>query len=434
MRSTLRVLKYLLIGVIIIASCSSIPTLGIAKTKIVYWALWGGYEEQVMRVAIDKFNKSQDEIEVEYQRVGDIGTKLLTAIAAGDPPDLAFLWSYSVPEYAQRGALMPLDSFVRKSSLKKDMFIPAIWNLMFYGGKMYSLPILPWNVAFYWNKGLFREAGLDPNTSPKTIEELDKFSEKLTVKDDKGRIVRMGFIPWSPGWWEWSWPYFFGGKIYDDRTHKVILTSTPVIKAYTWEANYSKKYGVTQLSVFTSGLGDYFSQNYPFFTEKTAMELAGCWEGKYIKNNNPKIEFGVALPPVQRPAKYGTNYVYADTNIIPKGSKHPNEAFKFMEYLYREDVMSEITKGFYTFSPIKVQNQNQNYLKTHENPNIEALFKMAVSPNAFFEPRTPAWSFFMTELGNARESIVQLKAEPEAALKEAEVRIQAEVDRILGRK
>jgi len=434
MKSIKSILKYLVTGIIIITFCIPTFATAMAKTKIVYWALWGGYEEKVMRAAVDKFNKSQDEIEVEYQRVGDIGTKLLTAIAAGDPPDLAFLWSYSVPEYAQRGALMPLDSLVRQSSLKKDMFIPAIWNLMLYEGKIYSLPTLPWTISFYWNKGLFRDAGLDPNTPPKTIKELDEFAEKLTVKDDKGKIVRMGFIPWSPGWWEWSWPYFFGGKIYDNRTHKVILTSRPVIEAYTWESGYSKKYGVTQLSVFTSGLGDYFSQNYPFFTQKTAMEFGGCWEGKYIKNNAPKMEFGVALPPVQRPAKYGTNYTYADVNVIPNGSKHPKEAFKFMEFLYREDIMSEITKGFYTFSPIKAQNENPNYLKTHENPNIALLYNIAMNPNTFFEPRTPVYSFFMEELDAARESIVQLKADPKEALEKAEAKIQSEVDKVLGRK
>ncbi len=399
------------------------------KMKISYWALWGGYEEGVMRAAVEKFNNSQPDLEVEYLRIPDIGTKLLASITAGNPPDMAFLWSYSVSSYAHRKGIMSLEDFMKDSSLSEDMFVPVLWDLMFYEGKLYALPSLPWSIGFYYNKDIFREVGLDPEVTPKTMAELDELSDKITERDESGRVTQMGFVPWSPGWWEWAWPYYFGGDIYDEANQKVTITTPEAIAAYKWEASYAEEYGVSQMQTFTSGFGSYFSQNYPFFVGKTAMELAGTWEGKYIRNNAPDMDWGVAPPPVQAPGVYGSTYVYADVHVIPRGAKHPKEAFQFMEFLYNKDVMADVCEGFFTFSSIRVNNEDTEWIEGHDNPKLQTSIDLAFDPNAFHEPACPITDYLWSELIAAKDEIVWGKSTAEEALAKAEGKIQAELDK-----
>ncbi|NIR02910.1 MAG: extracellular solute-binding protein, partial [Gemmatimonadales bacterium] len=59
-------------------------------------------------------------------------------------------------------------------------------------GRMYALPTTPASLALHWNKRLFREAGLDPERPPRTLEELDRYADLLTTRDEEGGLVQMG--------------------------------------------------------------------------------------------------------------------------------------------------------------------------------------------------------------------------------------------------
>ncbi len=63
-----------------------------------------------------------------------------------------------------------------------------------------------------WNKKLFREPGWTLIGSPRTIDELDAFNQRLTTFDAQGRIVNIGFIPWEYGgantiFFTWATPW-----------------------------------------------------------------------------------------------------------------------------------------------------------------------------------------------------------------------------------
>ena len=71
--------------------------------------------------------------------------------------------------------------------------------MCFYRGSLYAIPTTPATTALHWNKKLFREAGLDPDSPPRTIEELDAVAQRLT-KREGGKIVQVGVLPAVPGW------------------------------------------------------------------------------------------------------------------------------------------------------------------------------------------------------------------------------------------
>ena len=144
------------------------------KVHITYWEMWTGVEAEAMQTAVDAFNRKQDHIVVEYLSVSDIDRKTLIATAGGDPPDVAGLYTYNIYPFADDAALTPLDDYIKRDGQTVEGFLsryyPVFGNLGKYRGKLWALPTAPTTVALHWNKALFREAGLDPERPPQTLE------------------------------------------------------------------------------------------------------------------------------------------------------------------------------------------------------------------------------------------------------------------------
>ena len=67
-------------------------------------------------------------------------------------------------------------------------------------GDVWAVPSTPTTTAFYWNKDLFRAAGLDPEKPPRTLAELVAMSKKLTLRDAAGNLTQVGFLPQLNSW------------------------------------------------------------------------------------------------------------------------------------------------------------------------------------------------------------------------------------------
>jgi multiple sugar transport system substrate-binding protein len=170
------------------------------KVVISYWEKWSGFEADAMRTIIDDFNRAQDRIEVRFLSVSPIDVKLMMAASAGSPPDLAGLWSHSLPDFAEKGALTPLDDALAAAGLGRDRYVPIFWDLCAHRGFMWGLPTTPGCVALFYNKALFRDAGLDPENPPRTFAELEAASRRLTrveIERD-GRVVKVGLDDLTP--------------------------------------------------------------------------------------------------------------------------------------------------------------------------------------------------------------------------------------------
>ena len=128
---------------------------------------------------------------------------------------------------AKRVLLTDLAPFLEQSAISADRYLPIFWDICQYNGSTWALPTTPASTALHWNKRLFREAGLDPDTGPVTIEELEHMAAQLTiwevtaedgtVKEVRGwaqdipdankRLIQVGFLPSEPNWWSWAWGF-----------------------------------------------------------------------------------------------------------------------------------------------------------------------------------------------------------------------------------
>jgi len=408
-----------------LGACSKEKTSG--PVKITYWEKWTKFEGQACADMVAAFNrKYAGRIEVEHITVSQIERKLLVAIAGGNPPDVAGSYAFCVCPYADRNALEPLDERLKAAGISRDDYVPAYWDLCEHRGKMWALPTTPATVALHWNKRLFREAGLDPEKPPKTIAELDALAERLTKRDAAGNLTQVGFLPQEPGWWNWSWPFWFGGRLWNGSD--TITADCPEnVRAFEWVQSYSKKYGVDDIRRFASGFGNFSSPQNAFLSGKVAMEIQGVWMHNFIEMYAPGMEWGAAPFPSAVPGLENVSTADADVIVIPRGSRHPEEAWEFIKFTNSQEGMEILCMGQRKFSPLK--RVSPGFWEKHPHPYIKLFRDLAESPNVVSLAKTGVWREYHRELNNAFDRVRFLSAEPREALAEVRERIQRSLDR-----
>ncbi len=419
------------------AGCSRKRTGG--PVRITYWEKWTKFEGKACADMVAAFNELyRGRIEVKLVTVSQIERKLLVAIAGGNPPDVAGSYAFCVCAYADRNALTPLDDLLAAEGISREDYVPVYWDMCRHRGRMWALPTTPATVALHWNKRLFREAGLDPDRPPRTIAELDEFAERLTRRDSRGNITQMGFIPQEPGWWNWAWGYWFGGKLWNGRD-KITADDPGNIRAFRWIQSYSKKYGVDDIRRFASGFGNFSSPQNAFLSAKVAMELQGVWMHNFIEQYAPGMQWGAApfpretIPPGVDPEdpKQAVTIADADVIVIPRGSRHPEAAWEFIKFVNSRRGMEILCMGQRKFTPLR--EVSREFWERHPHPYIKLFRDMAESPYAVHTPQTGIVREYQREMFNAFDRVRLLSATPEEALADVRERVQRSLDRELRR-
>jgi multiple sugar transport system substrate-binding protein len=401
------------------------------RVEVVYWEKWTEIEADAMRAVVDAFNRSQSRVYVHYLSISGIDQKTLLAVAAGNPPDIAGLWSSNIAQYADDFAIIPLDKYCHQYGIDRSHYIPIYWDNDVYNGHVYGLPTAVSSTALHYNTDLLRKAGLDPTHPPQTFEELDAAAAKITTRSG-GHIDVAGFMPAEPGWWNWGWGYMFGGKLWDGKS-RITANSQENIRAFEWVATYSRKYGPGALQTFRSGFASSTGAQNAFLSGKIAMELQGVWMHNFIQRYSPKLHWAAApFPhPADRPDLAGPSYADNDVLVIPRGAKHPDAAFEFINFAESQRGMELLCMGQRKHSPLrKVSNW---FWKTHPNPYIKLFADLAYSPNAIAQPKVGIWPELLAEMNNAFDEVALLRKTPRQALDYVQERMQPRLDAYLAR-
>jgi ABC-type glycerol-3-phosphate transport system substrate-binding protein len=455
MNSRITSILWGLVLVLSMVSCHSQSEDRTADGRIVihYWEKWTGFEDDAMQAVIDDFNASQHRIFVQKLMMGEIERKVMLATAGKNPPDVAGVYSYTIPGFSEKGALTPLDKMVARAGIKPDDYIPVFWKMCTHHGFLWALPSAPATIALHWNKKLFREAGLDPERPPQSLDELEAMSDKLTIVEinrqgrtervrftdltdqeraaKNFRLVQIGHDPQQPGWWMPAWVYWFGGSLWDGE-RRITASSPENIQTFEWLRRQAEKFGVDNRRSFGASFGNFQSPQNPFLTGQIAMTLQGVWMYNFIEKYAPQTEWGAAPFPAKDPRAYPLVTVTdSDLLVIPKGAPHPEEAFEFIRYVNTQGPMEKLCLGQRKFSPLV--RVSDGFIKHHPNPYIQVFIDLAKSPNAHSWPRLSIWNEYSDEMGVAIDRVTALEMSPERALNQVQQRLQWKLDRMLRR-
>ncbi len=324
------------------------------KTKLIVWGLQTGPESAGLDAQLAEFEKRNPDIEISALSIGAGSMnpqKLMTSIVGGAPPDLINQDRFTIGDWASRDAFSPLDEFLAaekggKDPISAESFYPAAWKEAVYKGHVYGIPTNIDDRALYYNRKLFREAGLDPNKPPRTWEELQQAAKKLTKTRKDGSFEQIGFIPnWGNSWlYLYAWQN--GGEFMSPDGKKCTLDAPQNVGALKYMADfYDMLGGYDKVNIFQSGFQS--NEQDPFFTGKIAMVINGSWNLNNIARYAPDLDFGVAPAPVPAARLKGEGRFKGDDPFItwsggaslaiPMGAKHPKEAWRFLKWMVSEE-------------------------------------------------------------------------------------------------
>ncbi|WP_231571009.1 ABC transporter substrate-binding protein [Gordoniibacillus kamchatkensis] len=360
-RTSLALLTLTLSAGAVLAGCSSkndasgsAPSSGASsgkqeKVTLDFWTFWGSTTRRpIIEKIISDFNASQDHIVVKHTYLpwGDIWTKELAQVAAGNPPDVIVNDISTVAQRAQKNQNTNLKSFIGSEDIK-SRFFPELWNTTLYKGDAYALPFTTDTRVMFYNKALFKEAGLDPNKPPATWDELAADAKKLDKIGSDGKIERLGFEPNLAAGWDLFLVNSDGLAFVDDKGAHINTPSK--IDALNYIKSWEDRLGKKNLDAFQAGFGS--KQNDPFISGKLAIKIDVGTFWTQIRDFYPKKEdIGIAPLPEFKPGT-GHNSVGGGFVVeIPKGAKHPKESYEFMKYL--TDVAAQKYWAQYNFDNV----------------------------------------------------------------------------------
>jgi multiple sugar transport system substrate-binding protein len=327
---------------------SSATASGQKATTITVWLPFGGRELGVMQKAIADWDRKNSNVDVKV--VGNISTtKIVASIRAGNAPDIAMDFeSANIGTYCSSGAWLNLASYISKDKVDVNIFPSAARYYTQYKGKRCAMPLLADVAGLYYNKKMFRAAGL--TGPPKTIAQLTTYAKKLTKRDKNGNLKVVGFDPFI-GWYTNSNDRFigmFGGK-WVDPSGKSILSKDPAwAKLLRWQKSLVDWYGHDKLVKFHAAEGDEYSASNGFETGKLAMNLDGEWRVAFIAAEKPGLDYGTAPLPVDgaHPELYGSSALNGSIAGIPKNAKHKDQAWALLKYLTTQDhPLAQLSNG-----------------------------------------------------------------------------------------
>jgi multiple sugar transport system substrate-binding protein len=264
------------------------------KTTLTFWNGLTGPDRPAVDALVEKFNKDNPNIEVKIESMpfDKMYQKMNVAFASGEGPEIVILGPESIGTYASSGGLLPIDDFY--TDVNVSVLPNGYDDAMKYQGKHYGYPFSYFTMALYYNKDLFKAAGLDPEKPPTNWQELADDAVKLT-KEGSGSTSQYGFV--FPSAWT-NWPILMwgnGGDVMDYQTKKATINSDKSVEAVKYWSDLILNKHIAPAKVDDAAK--------LFSSKKAAMTIDGPWATSGYKDAG--INYGI-VPIPAGPAQQAT--------------------------------------------------------------------------------------------------------------------------------
>jgi multiple sugar transport system substrate-binding protein len=298
-------------GNIILAHWSSSPT-----------------ETDLLKQVINAFEKKYPKIHVRRRVLDPYPASMLAQFAARKPPDVFYVDSNVLPDWAKQGVLEPLDSWVAKYKFRTTPFYPRLLNAFKYDGKTYGFP-KDWSpLGMQTNTAMLAKAGVK---APTDWNSLRAAAQKLKSSNavPGGRPICL-----SPGWDRLlAFVYQNKGSFIDGK--KAVVNSPQNVQTATF-----------YLGMIQSGLAGIPSQlgvgwcGEALGKEKAAIVFEGNWVLPYMTQDFPDVKY-VTNPMIKN--KVPGNLAFTVSYSIAKDSKNKAAAWTLLTYLTGKEGMATWT-------------------------------------------------------------------------------------------
>ncbi|MFN2353289.1 MAG: ABC transporter substrate-binding protein [Desulfopila sp.] len=334
------------------AACLVASTAAMAATELTmyYPVAVGGPLTKVVDGMVADFMKENPDIKVNAIYAGnynDARIKALAALKSGQPAQLSVMFSIDMYELIGQDAITAFDDIVNTDEDRKwlDSFYPTLMENGKTAGKTWGVPFQRSTIVMYYNKDMFRAAGLNPEQPPATWDELVTMGKKLTKADGS----QWGAMIPSTGY-----PYWMFGAL-AMQNDQVLMNSAgnqtyfdqpKVVEALQFWQDLGSTY-----KIMPKGAIEWGTLRQSFLEEKTAIMWHSTGNLTAVKKN-AGFDFGVAMLPANKrrgtPTGGGNFYIFKNSSVEEKQA-----ALKLIKFMTSPEQSAQwsVQTGYMGVSP-----------------------------------------------------------------------------------
>ena len=397
-----------------VAACLAAPAAAQTELTMYYPIAVGGPLTEVVDGLVAKFEAANPDINVNAIYAGnydDTRVRALSALASGEPAELAVLFSIDAYDLIEQDLIIPFEEVVSTEEEREwlNSFYPALMENSMIEGQTWGIPFQRSTIVAYYNKDKFREAGLDPEQPPKTWDEMVSMGKALTKDGTYGLMIPSTGYPY---WMFQALAIQNGQELMSDDGLTTYFDDPAVVEALEFWRSLSQEHGI-----MPEGTVEWGTLRQAFLEGQAAMMWHSTGNLTAVKDA-ATFDFGVAeLPANVRPGSPtggGNFYIFKDTT-----EQERQAALDLIMFMTSPEQAADwsIATGYMGVSPAAYETEA---LKTYTSEFPPALVARNQLENAVAEFSTFETARVRDGLNNAIQAALTGTKVPAAALSEAQ--------------
>jgi ABC-type glycerol-3-phosphate transport system substrate-binding protein len=392
------------------------------KAEVLYWSNQDAMAA-LLQQYVDQFNAQNPNVRVKFLLPVPGGSpdeytaKYIATFVAGNPPDIIDMGQAKPCDIIPH--LYALDEL---GDLEKDLQVSEIPDGIFpfrnVGGHTYAIPFFSRSLGLYYNKDMYREVGLNPETAPATLEEMLANAIKLTRDDNKdgvperwGLFVSHGpVLPTGLYWSSYLWR--FGGTYLNADGTQAVFNSPAGVSTLQFYVDLVHKHHVMPRVPELKNFGQFFDT---FLRQQSAM--VDHWSETTQQLKDVTWGWGAGPQPLRKDGP-PSSFVGGNCLTVTKKAKNPAAAYEFIKWFLSPAVHVDwVIRG--TYLPVRASDTKTPEFLAYakENPLIERFSTYLKYGKNF--PIVAPWTKIQDLTARAVEKAMFQKATPQEALDEA---------------
>jgi len=295
------------------------------------WVIWGNTPPEIASAEhiAGLVHASDPNLTVKVQTMSwpDYWTKLPTTLAGGNPPCLVSMQMGHVREFAD--SLLPLDNLLASASINVSDFDPGIMKALQVDGKQLAIPYDLGPIVMYYNKDMFKAAGLAEPQNGWTIDEFVADAKKLTSGSNYGFSMDNTIEAMQ------QWAPTLTGSLPVTDSGQLAINTPEMVSALGWYAGLVNKEKVAA-PVIASPQS---TASVAFLGGTAAMYTDGPWS---MMNNKAQAKFNMGIVTVPAGPKGVTGPIEGSGFGISKKCSNPTAAIKALAVLTGPDALASM--------------------------------------------------------------------------------------------
>ena len=399
----MRIMSVVMTTVLAASVFSAVPAA--ADDSVTTLTIWSPTDREAVEEwwveKLAEWNEAHPDVQVSREAIDRSDSyaydnKIATAVTSNDLPSIFYVDGPQVSYYAANGIILPITEYFDEETMKD--FVPSTVTQCTYDGELYAMSATESGVAFYYNKDMLKECGVDTDDldartldNPITWDEMKEIAEKCTTDDHVGTHIIMDHGEGLP--YALEPMYISKGKDYisdDGKEAEGYVDSPEAVETTAFLAE-----------LIAGGYASVDPIQDEFLNKSCATMIGGSWEVATLEKN-ADFDWGVTYYPVSDTGK-AVSPCGDWSAAISRDCSNPEAAGEFLQWLMNTDNVATYAAAIAKPATRNSAYENEAMAEYADGPR--ALFVEQLNNTAVPRPRTPSYATFSANYAEAMTNI-----------------------------